>query len=129
MSRDRAGNNGRKTLTIFLSAAPYSGESASTAMRLAKAALDAGHRVNLFASADGVYGFTVGHRPKGLPDAEAGFRRLMEQGQHVELCGSCLTIRGLRREHLLPGAAPSSLAGLFRLIRESDVVLTLGNER
>lgn len=115
-----------KTLTIFLSAAPYAGESASTAMRLAKAALDAGHHVNLFASADGVYGFTVGHRAKGLPDAEAGFRLLMERGQHVELCGSCLTIRGLRREHLMPGAEPSSMPNLFRLIRESDVVLTLG---
>jgi len=127
LSRNHAGNNKPKTLTIFLSAAPYAGESASTAMRLAKAALDAGHHVNLFASADGVYGFTLGHRAKGLPDAEAGFRLLMERGQHVELCGSCLTIRGLRQEHLLPGAAPSSMAKLFRLTRESDVVLTLGN--
>ena len=126
MSRDHSSNNDRKTLTIFLSAAPYAGESASTAMRLAQAALDAGHRVNLFASADAVYGFTQGHRAKGLPDAEAGFRLLMERGQHVELCGSCLTIRGLRQEHLLPGAAPSSMAKLFRLTRESDVVLTLG---
>jgi len=116
-----------KTLTIFLSAAPYSGEAAFTAFRLARAALDAGHHVNLFASADGVYGFTLGHRVKGMPDAETGFRVLMERGQRVELCGSCLTIRGLRREQLLPGAAPSSMAGLFRLIRESDVVLTLGN--
>jgi sulfur relay (sulfurtransferase) complex TusBCD TusD component (DsrE family) len=45
----------QKTLTIFLAAAPYSGQSASTAVRLARAALDAGHRVNIFASADGVY--------------------------------------------------------------------------
>ncbi len=116
-----------KTVTIFLTAAPYSGESASTAMRLAKAAYDAGHHVNLFASADGVYGFTVGHRVKGIPDAEAGFRLLIEWGQRVELCGSCLTIRGLGREHLLAGAEPSSMSSLFRLIRESDVVLTLGN--
>lgn len=116
-----------KTLTIFLTAAPYSGESASTTMHLAKAALDAGYHVNLFASADGVYGFTVSHRVKGIPDAEAGFRLLIERGQRVELCGSCLTIRGLRREHLLAGAEPSSMPGLFRLIRESDVVLTLGN--
>ncbi len=116
-----------KTVTIFLTAAPYSGESASTAMRLAKAAYDAGHHVNLFASADGVYGFTVGHRVKGIPDAEAGFRLLIERGQRVELCGSCLTIRGLGREHLLAGAEPSSMSSLFRLIRESDVVLTLGN--
>lgn len=117
----------RKTLTIFLTAAPYAGEFASTAMRLAKAALEAGHQFNLFASADGVYGFTVGHRAKGLPNAEAGFRLLIEQGQHVELCGSCLTIRGLRREELLPGAEPSSIQGLFRLIDQSDATITLGS--
>lgn len=117
----------QKTLTIFFTAAPYAGESASTAMRLAKAALEAGHRVNLFASADGVYAFTTGHRAKGIPNAEAGFRLLIEQGQHVELCGSCLAIRGLRRELLLPGAEPSSMERLFHLIRQSDVVITLGN--
>jgi len=117
----------RKTLTIFLTAAPYSGGSASAAIRLARAALEAGHRVNLFASADGVYGLTVGHRVKGLPDAGAGFRMLIERGLRVELCGSCLTIRGVRPEQLLAGAEPSSLSGLFRLIRESDVALTMGN--
>ncbi len=62
----------RKTLTIFLAAAPYSGEHASTAMRLGRAALNAGHRVNIFASADGVYGFAAGGRAKGLPDSLSG---------------------------------------------------------
>ncbi len=115
-----------KTLTIFLTAAPYAGEHASTAVRLATAALEAGHRVNLFASADGVYAFTAGHRAKGLPDAEAGFRRLIEHGLLVELCGSCLAIRGLGPEHRLTGAEPSSMPGLFRLIRDSDALVTLG---
>ena len=116
----------QKTLTIFLAAGPYAGEHASTAMRLARAAIATGHRVNIFASADGVYGFTVGHRAKGLPNAETGFGDLVAQGAHVELCGSCLATRGLRRESLLPGAEPSSLERLFRLIRESDVLLTVG---
>ena len=116
----------QKTLTIFLAAAPYAGEHASTAMRLARAAIAAGHHVNIFASADAVCGFTVGHRAKGLPNAETGFGGLITQGAHVELCGSCLATRGLRREILLSSADPSSLEGLFRLIRESDVLLTLG---
>jgi len=115
-----------KTLTIFLAATPYSGEQASTAIRLGRAAINAGHRVSIFASADGVYGFTVGHRAKGLPNAETGFGDLIARGAHVELCGSCLATRGLKRESLLPGADPSSLEKLFRLIRESDVLLTLG---
>ncbi len=117
----------QKTLTIFFAAAPYAGEHASTAMRLARAAIAAGHRVNIFASADGVYGFTVGHRAKGLPNAETGFGGLIARGAHVELCGSCLATRGLKRESLFPDADPSSLERLFRLIRESDVLLTLGD--
>jgi len=117
----------RKALTIFLTAAPYAGESVSTAMRLARAVLEAGHRVNLFAAADGVYAFTTGHRAKGVPHAEAGFRVLLEQGQHVALCGSCLATRGIKREQLLPGAEPSSMEGLFRLIRASDILITLGS--
>lgn len=120
------GSATHKTLTIFLAVAPYAGEQASTAMRLARAAINAGHRVNIFASADGVYGFTLGHRAKGLPSAETGFGDLIAQGAHVELCGSCLATRGVRRENLLPDAGPSSLERLFRLIRESDVLLTLG---
>jgi sulfur relay (sulfurtransferase) complex TusBCD TusD component (DsrE family) len=116
-----------KTLTIFLTAAPYAGEHASTAMRLARAALEAGHRVNLFASADGVYAFTVGHRAKGLPNAEAGFRQLIDQELHVQLCGSCLAICGLGPEHRLSGAEPSSMPGLFRLIRDSNALITLGS--
>jgi sulfur relay (sulfurtransferase) complex TusBCD TusD component (DsrE family) len=116
-----------RTLTIFLTAAPYAGEHVSTAMRLARAALEAGHRVNLFASADGVYAFTTGHRAKGLPNAEAGFRQLIDQELHAELCGSCLTIRGVGPEQRLPGAEPSSMPGLFRLIGDSDAVITLGS--
>src|SRR3989304_6284201 len=66
---DRLMSVTQKTLTIFLAAAPSAGEHASTAMRLARAALDAGHRGNVFASADGVYGFAVGGRAKGGPGA------------------------------------------------------------
>jgi uncharacterized protein involved in oxidation of intracellular sulfur len=115
-----------KTLTIFLASPPYGGEHTSTTMRLAKVALEAGHRVNLLASADGVYAFMVGRRAKGLPNAEDGFRRLVEQRPHLELCGSCLAARGLRPEQGLPDAEPSSMPRLFRSIRESDALITLG---
>lgn len=121
-----AGTRTQKTLTIFLTASPYAGEGAFTAMRLARAVLEAGHRVNLFASVDGVYALTVGHRAKGVPDIEAGFRMLIEQGLHVELCGSCLALRGVGADQRAPGAEPSSLRGLFRLIQESDALITVG---
>lgn len=116
----------RKTLTLFLATTPYGYQNTQTAISLAEAALDRGHRVILFASADGVYNFTAGHKPKGVPDAEQGFSRLIAKGLVVELCGSCLSLRGIGKDDVIPGARPSSLRTLFSLLGESDAVLSLG---
>lgn len=114
------------TLTIFLATTPYGYENTQTALKLAEAALDRGHRVVIFASADGVHNFTPGQKARGVPNAEAGFARLIEKGLRVELCGTCLTFRGIGKEEVMPGAAPSSLKTLFGLVAESDAVISLG---
>ncbi len=116
-----------KTLTLFLNTPPYSYENTHTALRLAHAALDKGWGVNLFASADGVYNFTRGHKAQGIPHAEKEFAALMERGLHVELCGTCLHFRGISAEHIAPGAEPSSMKRLFGLIKNCDVFVTLGS--
>ena len=116
-----------KTMTLFLTTTPYAFENTHTALRLARAALDKGYAVNLFASADGVYNFTRGHPCKGLPDAEKEFTALIERGLHVELCGSCLSTRGIGAEDAVPNAAPSSMKRLFGLMQASDVFITLGS--
>ncbi len=115
-----------KTLTIFLATTPYGYQHTQTALRLAEAALDSGHRVVLFASADGVHSFTSGQRARGVPIAEVEFTRLIEKGLRVELCGSCLSYRGIGKEDLIPGASPSSLKTLFGLVGESDALVSLG---
>ena len=115
-----------KTLTIFLATTPYGYQNTQTALKLAEAALDRGHRVALFASADGVHNFTTGQGPQAVPNAEEGFSRLIARGLRVELCGSCLKFRGVGREDILEGAAPSSLKTLFGLLGETDAFLTLG---
>ncbi|MBI4671895.1 MAG: DsrE family protein [Chloroflexi bacterium] len=115
-----------KTLTIFLTTTPYGFENTHTALRLARAALDRGYAVNLFASADGVYNFTPGHQAKGVPDAAKEFAALIERGLHVELCGSCLATRGIAPSAVLPNTAPSSMKRLFGLMKTSDVFVTLG---
>lgn len=115
-----------KTLMIFLATTPYGYENTQTAMKLAEAALDRGHKVVVFASADGVHNFTKGQGPQALPNAEVGFGRLIEKGLRVELCGTCLKFRGIGREDVVEGAAPSSLKTLFGLVAETDAFLTLG---
>lgn len=116
-----------KTMTLFLTATPYGSENTHTALRLVRAALDRGYAVNLFASADGVYNFTRGHHCTGLPDAEKEFTGLIERGLHVELCGSCLSTRGISADAVMSNAVPSSMKRLFGLMQSSDVFITLGS--
>lgn len=115
-----------KTLTIFLSTTPYSSENSNTAIRLAEAALAKGYVVNLFASGDGVHNFTLGQKTRGAPEAGTRFAALIEKGLHVELCGTCLAFRGIASEQLVAGAPPSTMKGLFALMKASDVFVSLG---
>jgi sulfur relay (sulfurtransferase) complex TusBCD TusD component (DsrE family) len=74
-----------KTMTIVLWASPYGSEYAFSAMRMAAAALEGGHRVHLHATGDGVHAFTVGQGAKGLPNVEALMRGLMVSGLSVDV--------------------------------------------
>lgn len=74
-----------KTMTLYLSTSPYSYENTLSTVRLADAALDKGHTVNLIASADGVYCFLKGQKAKGILNAEEEFSRLIQKGLKVFL--------------------------------------------
>lgn len=74
-----------KTFTFFVSTSPYSYENTETTVRLAEAALNKGHTVNLIASADGVYCFLKGQKAKGITNAEEKFSGLISRGLRVYL--------------------------------------------
>jgi sulfur relay (sulfurtransferase) complex TusBCD TusD component (DsrE family) len=74
-----------KTITLFLSTSPYSYENTLTASRIAESALNKGHKVNLVASADGVYCFLTKQKAKGILNAEEEFGRLIQKGLKVYL--------------------------------------------
>jgi tRNA 2-thiouridine synthesizing protein D len=114
-----------RTLTIVLAGTPYGGERGAHALRLAAAALERGHRVNLFATADGTYVALSGQAAKGLPNLGGELEGLIERGLRVELCGSCVRFRGLSADRIVAGARPSSLKGLGAMLREADVVLSM----
>ena len=116
-----------QTLTISLTGTPFGSQAAHTALNLAEAALAKGYRVNLFPSADGVYSASAGQRAAGLPKVGERLPALMEKGLRVDLCGSCLQLRGLRSEATrIDGAQPSSLKNLFAMIAESRAFIALG---
>lgn len=74
-----------KQLTFILRASPYSGQTAATVLKLATAALDAGHRPAIFASGDGVYGFVKGQATAGVFAAGAAAEAYLARGGAVDL--------------------------------------------
>lgn len=72
-------------LTFVLTASPYSGGAAGTALKLATAALDAGHRPAIFATADGVYGFVKGQSPAAVFDVGSAAEVFLARGGEVHL--------------------------------------------
>lgn len=74
-----------KTITLFLSTSPYSYENTVSTVRIADAALNKGHTVNLIASGDGVYCFLKGQKAKGITNAEEEFAGLIQRGLKVYL--------------------------------------------
>jgi sulfur relay (sulfurtransferase) complex TusBCD TusD component (DsrE family) len=75
----------QKTVTLFLGTAPYMSENTLTAVKVASAALEKGHTVNLIASGDGVYNFLKGQKAKGILHAGDEFSALIKKGLSVFL--------------------------------------------
>lgn len=74
-----------KRLTFVLTASPYSGQAAATALKLAAAALDAGHRATIFATGDGVYGFVKEQKTAGVFDVGGAAQAFLARGGAVDL--------------------------------------------
>ena len=114
----------KKHLGLLLFTTPYSSEHTDTAVKIARSALNNGHDVTIFAYGDSVHGFTTGQKAVGIPNAEAEFRFLLDNGLKVELCGTCLNFRGIGKELIIDGAEPSSMRNLCKLIDSCDRFIT-----
>jgi tRNA 2-thiouridine synthesizing protein D len=114
-----------KSLGILLFSTPYTYESTDTAVKIAETALRIGHQVSIFAYGDGVHEFTVGQKPKGIPNAEQNISRLREERLDAQLPGTCLNHRGIADSLLLKRAKTSTLSNLSKLISKSDASTTL----
>jgi uncharacterized protein involved in oxidation of intracellular sulfur len=113
------------TTTLFiLNDAPYGGERAYNALRLAAAlAGREGQQVRLFLMADAVACAKSGQKvPEGYYNVQIMVGKVMRKGE-VALCGTCMDARGLRDEELIDGARRSTLAQLADWTAEADKVL------
>lgn len=74
-----------RRLTFILTAGPYSGQTAATVLKLAKAALEAGHRSTIFATGEGVSSFVKGQQVAGVFDVGRAADAFLGRGGEVQL--------------------------------------------
>ena len=114
-----------KTL-ILINEAPYGGEKAYNAMRLANQ-LGKDHpttEVRIFLMADAaVCAIANQNTPNGYYNIEGMLKLALSKGAKVKICGSCAEARGLKNAALVEGTEMSTMAELANWVVESDKVL------
>lgn len=107
------------TFAFLLTTSPERAD-ARTVVRLAEAALQAGHRAELFLMDDGVYNVVAA--PKHPVGGE--FARLMEAGAAITVCATNTGPRGVTKEAALPGVRFGSQYDHAQMVARADRVLT-----
>ena len=100
-------------LTIVLTTGAMMGTGAYKAAKLAEAAMDRGHKVNLFCYGEGITALKRGQAPKRFPDVSSIISRLIGRGMDVAACQTCLKARGYTQKDLIEGAVFGGLSMQF----------------
>ena len=114
-----------KTL-ILINDAPYGGEKAYNALRLANQ-LGKDHQtveVRIFLMADAVNCAIANQStPNGYYNIERMLKLAISKGAKVKICGSCAETRGLKNTPLTEGTEISTMAELTNWVVDSDKTL------
>jgi tRNA 2-thiouridine synthesizing protein D len=118
------------TITIIVGDPPYGKERLYTTLRFALAALQEGHRVNLFMFEDALLAAKKGQSPhefpgglERMPNCEALLRAVIQQGARVKLCGVCASERGLGPDDVGLEAQIAGMRDLVQWVMEADRVV------
>ena len=108
-------------LTILLTTGAMMTTGPYKALKLAEAAIDKGHQVNLFCYGEGVTILNAKQEPKNFPDLARMTARLMTRGLRVAACRACSIARGYTEEDIVEGAIYGKLAEDYQtFVRRSD---------
>lgn len=107
---------------IVLTEGPVQTEHWETATKIAKAALEKGHSVEMFLFLDGVYNLI---KTQAMPEVEQqpvdSFRDIVDLGGRIVACGVCVATRGLDgRKDFIEGIEVGGLPQLSEIIDSSD---------
>lgn len=110
---------------IVLNDAPYGTERPFNGLRLATSLAGAQASVRVFLFGDAAACAKRGQRvPSGYYNLETMLSGLAKRGVEVGACGSCMDVRGIGDEELVPGARRSSMAELTEWLLGADRIVT-----
>ncbi|MDD1769136.1 MAG: DsrE family protein [Methanomassiliicoccales archaeon] len=115
-----------KTLTIHIRSGTMMNMDTNVMVKLARAAIDKGYKVNVFGYGEGVMAIKEGQEPKRFPNVGKEVDELAKRGLVMVVCETCCAARGLRRGEEIKTTKIGSLTNdLSRFVAESDRMITL----
>ncbi|MBI4396794.1 MAG: DsrE family protein [Elusimicrobia bacterium] len=111
---------------LILSQKPYDGTDVTwNALRMADAAIGAGHEVRIFVMNDAVDIARSGSKPEGYEfDLGAMLQDVEKKGALVKLCTTCINRCGIAKGQLLNANWPAGMKDLVQWTAESDRSVT-----
>ncbi len=114
------------TLCIQLRSGTMMNMDTNVAVKLARAAMDKGHKVKIFGYGEGITLVKDGQDPKRFPNVGNEVARMVEEGLEVVVCETCCVARGIRRGEEIKGTRIGSITTDFsRMASESDRLVTI----
>ncbi len=114
-------------ITIQVMVQPYTYEDLDTAIKIAEAALNKGHKVDIFLFCDSVLAINSKVKPirmdRNIPKKLEDL--IEKKNLTVDICGICMDYRGVSQDAIIKGARSSGLPELAQLIVSSDRFINL----
>ena len=116
-------------LTIGCFASLVGSMNLDFSIKLAGAALEKGHKVDLWVSGNGTMLSINDQRPfKDYSSLEKPLKELMEKGLNVTACEACAEARGYHADHTIEGFKRHSMDWYLASTFDADRVLHIGGE-
>lgn len=112
------------SVLIILSQAPFDGDTAWNALRLASALVERRSPVRIFVMNDAIDIVRQGSMPEGAEfDLQAMLRGLLPRGGRIKICTTCVNRCGIGHGDVIPEAIMATMGDLASWITESDRVV------
>lgn len=116
-------------LTIGIFSSLIGSMNSDFALKLAEAALNKGHKVNLWFSGNATMIANKGQKEfKDYSHLEKRLMGLIEKGVEVVSCEACSLARGVQPENLIEGIKPGAMDWYLAKAATSERVLHIGAE-